>query len=96
MSPVRSRSSGLSDAEFARRGDDIYAREVHPRVAPGDVGKFVAIDIDTGAFEIDADARAAMDRLAARLPGVEAWLTRVGREYAHRFGRRSDCGAHHA
>ncbi|MGI8424883.1 MAG: hypothetical protein ACR2NO_12370 [Chloroflexota bacterium] len=82
----------MSDTEFARRGDEIYAREVRPRVTPDDGGKFVAIDVDTGAFEIDADARAAMDRLAARRPGVEAWLARVGRGYAHRFGRRSGRG----
>jgi hypothetical protein len=77
-----------SDEEFARRGDDIYERLVRPTVEPGDDGKYVAIDIETGAYEIDVDALAAMDRLTERHPGVEAWLRRVGRSYVHRFGLR--------
>ena len=89
MSEAQSPYDRYSDEEFARRGDEIYERAVRPRVGPGDDGKFVAIDIETGAYEIDADALAATDRLASRRPGVEAWLTRVGRSYAHRFGSGS-------
>ena len=86
MSQMQSTGEGYSDEDFARRGDEIYEREVRPRVGPQDEGKFVAIDIETGAYEVDADARVAMDRLAVRCPGAEAWLTRVGRGYAHRYG----------
>ncbi len=39
-----------SKEEFARRGNEIYEREVQPHLNAQDAGKFVAIDIETGAF----------------------------------------------
>jgi hypothetical protein len=74
--------------EFARRGEEIYEREIRPLVVPDDEGKFVLIDIETGAFEIDADELAASDRLLGRHPDAQVWLTRVGARYARRFGGR--------
>jgi len=38
-----------SKKEFARRGDEIYERDIRPHVTVGDEGKFVVIDIETGA-----------------------------------------------
>lgn len=86
MTPGQSPPKQYSDQEFARRGDEIYERAVRPNLGPDDDGKYVAIDVETDAYEIDADALVAMDRLAERRPGVEAWLKRVGRPYVHRFG----------
>jgi hypothetical protein len=77
-----------SKEEFARRGDEIYEREVRPRVGPSDEGKFVVIDIETGAYEIDDDELAASDRLLACNPNAQLWVTRVGSRYARRFGPR--------
>ena len=37
-----------SDEEFARRGTDIYERQVRAQVEEGNMGKIVAIDIETG------------------------------------------------
>lgn len=75
-----------SKEEFARRGDEIYERDISPHVAVGDEGKFVVIDIETGAYEIDADELAASDRLFARYPDARVWMTRVGSRYVRRFG----------
>jgi hypothetical protein len=75
-----------SKEEFAKRGDAIYDRDVRPTVKKTDHGKFVAIDIESGAYEIDRDEMAACDRLEARVPDAQVWLTRVGLGYAHRFG----------
>jgi hypothetical protein len=77
-----------SKEEFARRGDEIYERDIRSRLKPEDKGKFVLIDIETGAYEIDADELAASDRLLARYPQAQIWLIRVGSRYAHRFGPR--------
>ena len=44
-----------SKEEFARRGDEIYDQEIGPHIGPDDEGKFVVIDIETGAYEIDHD-----------------------------------------
>ena len=57
-----------SKEEFARRGDEIYERVFRLILESGNEGRFVAIDIETGAYEIDADELAASDRLLARSP----------------------------
>jgi len=75
--------------EFARRGDEIYERDIRPHVRKLDEGKFVVIDIDTGAYEIDEDELAASDRLLARHSDAQLWVTRVGSRYARRFGLRN-------
>lgn len=72
--------------EFARRGDEIYERDIRPTLKPKDEGKFVAIDIETGAFEIDYDERVAIDRLYARIPNAQPWLTKVGSKADHNLG----------
>jgi hypothetical protein len=82
-----------SKEEFARRGDLIYERDVAPNVSQRDLGKFVAIDIETGEYEIDADELAATDRLAERVPDPQVWLCRVGSAYARHFGPRGRTGA---
>jgi hypothetical protein len=74
--------------EFARRGDELFDRVVRPGLAPVDNGKYVALDIDTGEFEIDADQLAAIHRLHARLPQAQVWLVRVGSPSLRRFGGR--------
>ena len=74
--------------DVAQRGDAIYEQHVEPRLGADDEGKFVVIDVDTGAYEIDADEVAAFDRLLARQPHANIWLRRIGSPYARRFGPR--------
>jgi len=77
-----------SKEEFARRGDDIYEQNIRPSVDAGSEGKYVAIDIETGAYEVDWDELAASDRLLARLPRAQIWLRQVGSRSVRRFGPR--------
>lgn len=72
--------------EYERRGDEIYARVVAPRLTEEDLGKFVLMDIDSEDFEIDRDEISASDRLLARNPDARVWFTRAGSRYARRFG----------
>ena len=74
-----------SREEVAERGDAIYERDVLPTVGPGDEGKYAAIDIVTGAFEIDERDIVATQRLRARHPEAQIWLRRIGSRYARRF-----------
>ena len=78
----------FSREEFSRRGDEIYERQVAPQVESRDAGKFVAIDIETGAFEVASDELAASDRM----PGAQVWLRQIGTRFAHRFGPRYPAG----
>jgi len=82
-----------SKDEFAQRGDAIHEREIRGNLKPEDRGKFVAIDIDSGEFDVDADELTACDRLRARLPDAQIWLVRVGSRHVHRFGGRDQPGA---
>lgn len=52
------------------------------------VSKFVAIDVKTAAYEVDADELTASDRLLARVPNAQIWLQRVGSRYTWRFRPR--------
>jgi hypothetical protein len=75
-----------SKEEFARRGDAVYEKNVRPQLKPADEGKFAAIDIDSGMFEIDADELRAGNRLRARIPEAQIWMVRVGHHSVHRIG----------
>jgi hypothetical protein len=75
-----------SKEEFARRGDAIYEKDVRPHLKPKDDGKLVAIDIESGAYEMGKDELAVGDKLRARVPDAQIWMVRVGSRYVHSFG----------
>jgi hypothetical protein len=73
--------------ELARLGSEVFDRHVRPELRPEDDGKFVAIDIDSGDYEIDDDDYTAVTRLRTRRPSAEVWLGRVGQPAAYRMRR---------
>jgi hypothetical protein len=74
-----------SEEEFARRGDEIYDRDILPKLKPADKG-IVAIDIETGEYEIAPDELTASNRLLTRRPEAQVWIRRIGSPYLYRFG----------
>lgn len=89
MSTNKVRYSG---EEFSQRAAEVYDRDVRPALNAEDEGKFVAVDIESGAYEIDADDYAATERLLARQPRAQIWLARVGQDAAYRIGGRFGLG----
>ena len=83
------RQPRYSKEEFARRGDEIYEAHVRSQVEAGNHGKIVAIDIETGAFEVADTPLAAVDRLYERYPDAQPWVIRIGHRAVFRFGSRS-------
>lgn len=75
--------------EFARRGDEIYESHVRSQVEEGNHGKIVAINIETGSFEVAATPMEAVDRLYEREPDAQPWVIRIGHRAVFRFGSRS-------
>lgn len=75
---------GGSD-EIQRLGEALYERDVLPVLRPEDDGKFIAIDVGSGEYEIDADDYSAVTRLRARRPSGRLWLMMAGRATAYRF-----------
>jgi hypothetical protein len=78
-----------SKVEMARRGDALVESEVRPNLTADDEDKFVAIDIETGEFELDKNEMKAVSRLRKRLPDPQIWLVHVTLGYLHRFGGHS-------
>jgi peptide subunit release factor RF-3 len=83
------RQPRYSKEDFARRGDKLYETQVRQNVEEGNHGKIVAIDIETGAFEVADEILTATDRLFERLPDAQPWIVRIGHRAVHRFGARS-------
>ncbi|MBW4579227.1 MAG: hypothetical protein KME42_06605 [Tildeniella nuda ZEHNDER 1965/U140] len=81
MQPLR-----YSKEEFARRGNELYTTQIRPQVEVGNHGKIVAIDIETGAFELADDTMTASDWLLERHPDAQIWCVRIGHKGVHRFG----------
>ena len=74
--------------DVARRGERIYEQSVRPVVEEGNKGRIVAIDIETGAYEIADDVLTATDRLYAQHPSAQPWAVRIGYPAVYRFGPR--------
>ena len=75
-----------SPEELARRGGEVFDRRVRPSLRPEDDGKFVAVDVVSGEYEMDVDDYAAVARLRARVPAAEVWLARAGSPTTYRIG----------
>lgn len=72
MSPTTDRS------DIGRLGREAFDRLVRPKLRPEDDGKFIAIDVDSGDYDIDPDDYTANMRLLARRPAARVWLMRAG------------------
>jgi hypothetical protein len=72
--------------ELAALGRDIFDRQVRPTLRPEDDGKLVAIDVDSGDYELDVDDHAAVMRLRSRRPAGDIWLMRAGFPTTTRIG----------
>jgi hypothetical protein len=79
----------MSREEFARRAREYYNRFLRDKLEPEHRGKYLALDVETGQYEMDEDEMAAMDRARARMPGKAFFLIRIGHQAAHRLGARS-------
>jgi hypothetical protein len=75
-----------SDEEFAQRGRELYDSQVRAQVEEGNQGKIVAIDIETGDFEVAKDSLTASDQLLVRCPNAQIWFVRIGHRAVHRIG----------
>jgi hypothetical protein len=83
---VTRRGPRYSKEEFADRGQEIYERDIRPLVEDEHRGRIVAIDIETGAFEIADDVLTASDRLFAQRPDAQPWTVRIGSPAVYRIG----------
>ena len=72
--------------EVARRGTEIYRKQIRPQLGPEYKGKIAAIDVHSGAFEVADNPVIACQRLRERCPDAQVWVVRVGYLAVHSFG----------
>jgi len=83
------RQRRYSKEELARRGQGLYESQIRQQVEAGNEGRIVAIDIETGEFEVGDTVIAATDRLFERQPDAQPWGIRIGHRAVYHFGSRS-------
>jgi hypothetical protein len=76
----------LSIEEISRRGEEIYERELRERVEPGNRGRFLVLDVQSGTYELGDDDLAATQRLLDRIPEAVPYGIRIGHPAAYRIG----------
>ena len=74
--------------EAADLGRAIYIKKIKPQMSEEDIGKFVAIDVDTEDYEVDIQVSEALNRLKARHPDSALTAQRVGYRTPFSFVRR--------
>ncbi len=83
------RQPRYSKEEFAHRGHEIYETQVRSQVEADNPGKIVAIDIETGVFEVAGNSLDASKKLLTRYPDAQILCIRIGHRAVHRFGFHS-------
>jgi hypothetical protein len=77
----------LSREEIAQRGKELYKQKLRTQVETADnIGRIIAIDLNTGNYEIDQDLLVACERLKAKHPNTVTWVARVGYDAVYAIG----------
>ncbi len=72
--------------EIVKRGEALYNQQIRAEVKTGNEGKFLVLDIETGAYEVDEDELAAVQRAKAKNPDAVLYILRIGYATAYRLG----------
>lgn len=74
--------------QIADLGEALFERDIAVRLGDQHPRYYVAIDVHSGEYEVDAQAGYAMRRLLDRQPGARCWLRRVGSSIANGISPR--------
>jgi hypothetical protein len=74
--------------ELAARGRDLYDRDIRARVEPHAHGKYLALDVHTGDYEVGEDYLALWKALRRRHPDAWLYTVRIGYPALGRIGGR--------
>jgi hypothetical protein len=75
-----------TDQEIARIAEEIYQRDICPKLMPQDKGKYLTLDIESGDYEVDDDDLSGEKRLRARRPDGVFFGFRIGYTTAYTLG----------
>jgi hypothetical protein len=72
--------------DVVRRGQEIYDRQIRALVEPDNVGRFIAIDINSGDYAVGPDYLPLCDTLENKHPDANCCILRIGHPAAVRLG----------
>ena len=73
--------------EIASRGEALYEQRIRQQVElEENIGKLLAIDIETGAYAIGDDPVAISRKLLKLHPGAATWTRRIGYDAVYAVG----------
>jgi hypothetical protein len=68
----------LTADEIGDRGETIYEERLRAQLEPGNVGRFLSIDIDSGEYEMGDNRLENVHRLRGRLPNAVVYTLKIG------------------
>ena len=83
------RQRRYSKEEIARRGQELYEAQIRAKIEAENLNRIVAIDIETGAFEVADNVLTATNTLFTKYPDAQPWVIRIGHRSVYHFGSRS-------
>jgi hypothetical protein len=83
------RQRRYSKEEIARRGQELYESQIRAKIEAENLNRIVAIDIETGAFEVADNVLTATNTLFTQYPDAQPWVIRIGHRAVYHFGSRS-------
>ncbi|MGV0026127.1 hypothetical protein [Phormidesmis priestleyi] len=79
--------SRFSGEEIARRGKELYKKSIQPQVETAEnIGKIIAIDIETGEYAIGDDLLVMSHLLLDKQPDAALWGERIGYNAVYAVG----------
>lgn len=79
-------TSVYTSADIVRLGQELYERDIRPRVEMDHKGQFLALNVETGQYSMAADSLAALQQAKAEKPDAPVYLLRVGFPTAVKIG----------
>jgi len=70
------------------QGARIYERDIRAQVEPENDGRFIAIDVPSGDYEIADEMLESIDCLRSRHPNTVPYIHRIGHPAAFTLGTR--------
>ena len=68
------------------RADELYNARIKHELSDAQLGKFLAIEVNTGEYEVDDEALHAMTALHKRIADAEVFLMKHGSMHAYTLG----------
>lgn len=72
--------------EMARRGKELYESKIRPLVEAGNIGRMLAIDIESGDFAVADLGIDACQTLIDKNPDSQIWGMRIGHTASEKIG----------